>query len=129
AGLYNHASALIGMQELKTAADVLLEARHIVEANPQSIYYPRVRHAQARVDCASGAIEAAIAGFDYAEQRYGDDRFRQPALGWHRADCLLRHGRVDEARELLPDAIAGLRAGLGAEAWDTRQAEQTWQRL
>ncbi len=118
-------------------ARALLErARAIVESDQANApiresSLARVVHILARVDCADGQVERALAAFDRAEAAYAQrhDTFRGPALRLHRAQCLAAVGRVGEARDLLPEALRGLEAGLGAEAWDTRQAALLASRL
>ncbi|MBX3727202.1 MAG: serine/threonine protein kinase [Xanthomonadales bacterium] len=123
AALNNRGTALLGLQRLDQAAADLDEAWAIIAPWPDSAYFPRVQHARARLACARGDLEAALDGFRAAAARYGDDRFRAPALAWHRIDCLRRHDRTpDDLAAALAGVVAQLRDGLGEAAWDTRQA-------
>jgi serine/threonine protein kinase/tetratricopeptide (TPR) repeat protein len=106
------------------ARAVLARARRIVEAAGSETFLARVQHVQARIDCASNDVAAALASFEQAERVYAAhaDPFRGPALRLHRAQCLVAHGRADEVRDTLAPIIDALEQGLGAQAWDTRQA-------
>lgn len=124
AGLYNRGTALIGAGRYREATEVLDEAWRIIDAAPASAYWPRIVHARARLSCHRDEVDLALQGFEHAAERYGNDRVRRPTLDWHRADCLIRHGRDDEARGQLPAIVEALRTGLGDEAWETQQAAQ-----
>ncbi|MBN8482719.1 MAG: tetratricopeptide repeat protein, partial [Xanthomonadales bacterium] len=106
------------------AAELLARARRIVEAAGSEAFLARVMHVQARVDCDEGRVDAALAGFERAARIYAanEDPFRGPALDLHRAQCLVGIGRAAEVRAGLPQTIAALERGLGAQAWDTRAA-------
>ena len=72
----------------------------------------------------TGSKRAQLASFEQAERVYAAhaDPFRGPALRLHRAQRLVAHGRADEVRDTLAPIIDALEQGLGAQAWDTRQA-------
>ena len=115
--------------QITEARAYLERARTIIEADAanESIRessMARVLHILARVDCLDGRVELALDEFNRAQAVYDQrhDAFRGPALRLHRAQCFASVKRFGEAGELLPEAIRGLQAGLGAQAWDTRQA-------
>jgi len=114
----------------------LERARTIIEADVANASIressmARVLHILARVDCQDGQVARALDEFDRARAAYEQrhDAFRGPALRLHRAQCLVSAGRHAEAQALLPEAIRGLESGLGAQAWDTRQAIELERRL
>lgn len=104
----------------------ITRAHRIVDAFGLPPMSARVTHVEARVACLRGQVESALSKFAEAERVYVDDQdpFRGPALALHRAKCLISAGRADEGRRDLAAIAAALEKGLGAEAWDTREARR-----
>ena len=95
-----------------------------VEYNPVFLAHLLVSPDGAELFVGEGKVDAALARFEQAARIYAAnaDPFRGPALDLHRAQCLVAQGRGSEVGAGLPTTIAALERGLGAQAWDTREA-------
>ncbi len=118
--------------DLDTSRGYVERAERVAAADGiADTYKARVHHMRSRLACRDGELAPARREFDAAHAVYTREHavFLGPALLAHHAACLAASGHADEARALLPEAIRGLREGVGEQAWDTREAEALQQRL
>lgn len=92
------------------------------------IYLPRFLHLQARLACRSGDVDGALALFHQAESPLSEKDRRRARIAWHRARCLIDHGRSAEVSPGLDQITRDLDDVLGEQAWDSRQAHAEAQR-